>query len=61
MEGLRGKDKQQDDLRDPNGGTYGTATGGSEQNEAHTTAPEGFEHRKGPLNKSTGRRDPNDR
>ena len=61
MEGLKGQDKQQGDLRDPNGGTYGTPVGTGEQNEAHTTMPAGLEHRKGPLNKTTGRRKPDDR
>jgi hypothetical protein len=38
--------QKQDDLRDPNGGTYGTPVGTGEQNEAHTTVPAGLEHRK---------------
>ena len=54
MNGLKGEDKHQGDLRDSNGGTFGTAVG--EQN-----LPEGLEHRKGPLNKSSGRRKPDDR
>jgi hypothetical protein len=51
------QDKQQEGLRDGEGGTYGTPRGGGEQNEAHTTIPEGLiRQRKGPMNKSTGRR-----
>jgi hypothetical protein len=57
--GLRGQDKQQGDLRDPKGGTYGTALGSENKGEQDHTTPEGFEHRKGPLGKNTGRRNGN--
>jgi hypothetical protein len=59
-DGLRGRDKQQSYLRDPNGGTNGTPRGDGEQNEALTTMPAGLGHREGPLNKTTGRKEKTD-
>jgi hypothetical protein len=53
------KDKQPDALRDDKGGTYGTAIGRKNKGEQNHTTPEGFEHRKGPLGPTNGRREGN--
>jgi len=57
--GLRGQDKQQGDLSDEKGGTYGVARGRENKGEQNHTTPEGEEHRKGPLSPEKGRREGN--
>jgi hypothetical protein len=53
---MNDKNKQQENLRDRKGGTYG-AIGCEKEDDGNS--PEGFEHRKGPLGPTNGRREGN--